>query len=354
VAFAITTNGGADFTVSASAATVAGSGWVNVDAIRLESTGEILPVTWTGGSAWQITVPLAAGVNAVSLTALNMQDAAVGTDTVTITNNGPEAASAANTVISEIHYHPADPDGGTLEFIELQNIGQQTVDFTGCAFTAGVDFAFPAAYSIPPGGYALVVQNAAAFNARYGAGLPVAGEWSALTRLSNGGDRIALINRGGAAIRDFSYDDAAPWPVTPDGAGNTLVLLNPAANPDHALAANWRASTATGGSPGAADPGPPAGFHQQPIAVSEALVSPPQAILTENKLQLVWTERANPEGLLITPQVSTDLLQWQSDPGDGSLIEILSAQDSAAGRTVTAQPAPGPGTLYFRLLISRP
>lgn len=353
VPFSITTNGGADFTVTMSSVTLAGNGWIDVDAIRLDATGETLPVTWTSGSAWQITVPLAGGANALSFTALNMAGAVVGSDSITITNNGPEAASAANLVLSEVNYHPPDPDGTTLEFIELHNIGTRSVDCTGAAFIAGVNFAFPANYTIPVGGYALVVQNTAAFTARYGAGLPVAGEWNATTRLSNGGDRITLLDRGGAPVKDFSYDDVAPWPASPDGTGSTLVLLNPATNPDHALAANWRASTNTGGSPGAADPAPPAPFLQPEIKLEDALLAAPQVEVKNGEARVTWTERHDLYGLTVTPQVSRDLIHWQADPGDGSLLQIILSQRDTVEHRFTAELMPGHGTLYFRLLISR-
>ena len=38
-----------------------------------------------------------------------------------------------------------------------------------------------------------------------------------------------------------------------DGDGYSLVLFNPDTAPDHALPANWAASTTLGGTPGGAD-----------------------------------------------------------------------------------------------------
>jgi hypothetical protein len=49
------------------------------------------------------------------------------------------------------------------------------------------------------------------------------------------------------------YDGGAPWPATPDGDGPSLEIIDPlgdASNP-----ANWRASAAIGGSPGASGVG---------------------------------------------------------------------------------------------------
>ena len=165
-----------------------------------------------------------------------------------------------NLVVSEINYHPLEPstpaeqavtsDKNDFEFIELRNISSGlTLDLTQLAFTSGITFSFAgsAVTSLAPGGRVVVVKNVAAFEARYGTGLPVAGAYP--NSLDNAGERIVLA-AGGATARDFTYDDAPPWPVSPDGDGPTLVLANPSANPDHGVAANWRASAVIGGTPG--------------------------------------------------------------------------------------------------------
>ena len=171
-----------------------------------------------------------------------------------------DPASAANLVISEIHYHPADPatsaelavspDKNEFEFIELLNIGPLAVDLTGVSFSLGITFAFPDGTSLPAGARLVLVRNLAAFTARYGTPAPgvVAGEFSG--NLSNGGERLVLASTATGVIQDFNYGDAQPWPASADGLGYSLVLLNPASNPDHALPANWAASAAPGGTPG--------------------------------------------------------------------------------------------------------
>jgi hypothetical protein len=174
-----------------------------------------------------------------------------------------EPASAANLVISEIHYHPADPatsqelaaslDQDDFEFIELHNIGSLAVDLTGVAFGTGITFAFADGASLPAGARLVLVDNLAAFTARYGMPAPglVAGVYGG--RLSNSGERLVLASTATGVIRDFTYGDAPPWPAAADGSGNSLVLLNPASNPNHALPANWAASSAIGGTPGGAN-----------------------------------------------------------------------------------------------------
>lgn len=178
-------------------------------------------------------------------------------------------ADAENLVVSEIMYHPPAPtaaeisagysDDGDFEFLELQNISPtETIDLTGVVIRDCFDFDFADAGQtvIPPGGCLLVVRNRAAFELRYGAGLPIAGQWGDATlpdggsNLSNGGERITLTAADGSVIRDFIYDDALPWPLAADGDGPSLELVTPFRSPDHALGLNWRASATLGGSPG--------------------------------------------------------------------------------------------------------
>ncbi|MFT5411348.1 MAG: hypothetical protein ACI9NC_004083 [Verrucomicrobiales bacterium] len=167
-------------------------------------------------------------------------------------------------VISEFMYHPAEATPAELalgysdesfEYIEITNIGNATIDISGLRFTKGVDFDFLSSdiTNLAPGERALVVTNRAAFESRHAAGKPVAGEWEAGDRLSNGGERLKLSYGAGIPIRDFDYLDESPWPSAPDGGGFSLTLIDPGSAPDHSDPANWRSSIAPGGSPGGED-----------------------------------------------------------------------------------------------------
>jgi len=169
-----------------------------------------------------------------------------------------------NLVVSEIMYNPPAPttpeeiavstDNNDFEFVELLNVSDVlTLDLADIRFTKGVDFDFAgsAVTSLGPGEYVLVVKSRAAFEARYGTGLPVAGEFAG-TKLSNGGEQLKLSYGSGVAIRDFIYDDAAPWPAEADGSGASLVLRDPVSVPDHSLPENWTAGTAA--TPAAPEP----------------------------------------------------------------------------------------------------
>ncbi len=163
---------------------------------------------------------------------------------------GPVAESLR---ISEIMYHPAetgDPNDPDAEYIELTNIGAETINLNFVGFTDGIEFAFPS-FELPPAGYCLVVRDTAVFERRYGPNLPVAGQYSGA--LSNGGERIVLQDAGGRTIHDFEFSDS--WYDATDGGGFSLTLRAPATVDPNALgnAGAWRPSASPDGSPGSAD-----------------------------------------------------------------------------------------------------
>lgn len=397
VNFHITTNSGNDFSVAAPVVEIRGDGWIDVREIVLARTGEALAVDWPDGNTWQIHVPLLAGANVIGLSAIDHDGAAVGSDAITVTNTGSlEPASDTNLVISEIMYHPADPgaaeiqagysDADGFEFIELRNIGSNTIDLGDAAFTAGIPFLFPSA-QLAPGAVTLVVRNQAAFELRHGAGLPIAGEYGdpddpggdGGPKLSNGGERLRLEDSGGNAIRDFSYDDQSPWPEDADGRGFSLTLIRPGSNPDHALAGSWRASVAGGGSPGGsdatslaswlagyglsdpdADPDGDGLSHFASYALGIDLAGgrgalPGAELDGGGRLILTFRQRGGADDVVFTPELSTDLLHWRSDPGDGSLIELISSSAQADGtrelRSRSNLPSAANPRLYMRVRI---
>jgi hypothetical protein len=187
--------------------------------------------------------------------------------------NGPEwsALNEATFVVgtplllvSELQYHPADPttaeralgftDADQFEFIELFNPGQGTFDLNGVEFINGVGFSFTnsALNTLPAGQYLLVVRNRAAFEARYGTGLPVVGEYSG--QFNNAGERVTVVDGQGATLIDFTYGTTLPWSTTPDGSGVSLEVIDPRGNLN--MPANWHPGVVIGGSPGEPNPVP--------------------------------------------------------------------------------------------------
>lgn len=178
----------------------------------------------------------------------------------------PQPANATNLVVAEVMYHPpglipaevaadiGDPDD--CEFVRLLNISLAPVHLGGVRFTQGVTFDFDTAPSpwLHAGQSMLVVKDHAAFRKRYGTAYDsrIAGEFNG--NFSNGGETVLLMGTNGAPLRQFTYEDRSPWPVSPDGGGPSLLLRNPFGNPDPRGGANWMASALPGGLPGGVSP----------------------------------------------------------------------------------------------------
>jgi len=174
--------------------------------------------------------------------------------------DGSPASPLTSLVITEVNYHPHDAtdaerevnddfDSDDFEFIELENVGDATIDLTGVEFTDGITFDFTASdvTELAPGETVLVVANLDAFEARYGTELNVAGEFGS-GALNNGGETIVLVDSAGSTIHEFSYDDADGWPTAADGDGYTLEVVDVLGDYDDP--ANWIASDELGGTPG--------------------------------------------------------------------------------------------------------
>jgi hypothetical protein len=166
--------------------------------------------------------------------------------------------------VTEIMYHPASSrpadglDPELFEYLELKNTGPVALNLDGVHLTNGVEFACTPATPVTqlaPDESVLLVHNLAAFTARYGAGFKVAGQYNGF--LDNNGENLRLDDAVGEKILDFSYNNSW-YPIT-DGSGFSLVIVDEHAAWDSwGLKASWRPSGRAGGSPGAADPAPPA------------------------------------------------------------------------------------------------
>jgi hypothetical protein len=143
-------------------------------------------------------------------------------------------------VITKIMYHPATsvefPDAEDLEFIEIQNNGDQTVNMTGIYFSGtGLVYQFPVNSSLGPRSSWVLASKASVFQARYGCA-----PFGQFTRhLSNKSQDLILADGFGNVIDNVLYYDTIPWPDA-DGNGNYLQLTDP--DLDNNIAANWTAS----------------------------------------------------------------------------------------------------------------
>ena len=169
----------------------------------------------------------------------------------TDTSNAPFSVIAPlpipNIVINEIMYNPADAVGldDYYEYLELYNNGNYLVDLSGYKFGAGITYTFPQGLNLGAGEYLVVALKPDTIISYYGIS-NVVGPYSG--GLNNGGETVRLDNASGLTVDNVPFDDVAPWPLTPDGGGPSLSLLDP--NLDNSLAVSWSASTLNGGTPG--------------------------------------------------------------------------------------------------------
>ncbi len=227
-------------------------------------------------------------------------------DPVQFRSAPPVAAGVVeNLRITEIMYNPLPPASGNytdddFEYIELKNIGDETLDLSNVSFTAGITFAFSTSgvTSLSPGEFVLVVSNTPAFLSRYAQDLAgrIAGQYSSAQnsqKLANSGERIKLEDYWNGVIADFEYSDGRLWPQAADGAGHSLVPLAEAipnqAGGSYNHAAFWRASTYRNGSPGADDPEPTATLLVNEIMAHTDYTDPENPLIDSND----WIELIN-------------------------------------------------------------
>jgi hypothetical protein len=156
-------------------------------------------------------------------------------------------------MITEVMYHPpgvtAAAEDEKLEFIELYNNRATSEDLSGWTFTKGIDYVFEPNTMLGPKQYLVVARDPNAFQAAYNI-TNVVGPCTG--KLDNNGERIELSNANGGIVLSFKYGTTSPWPVSPDGAGHSLVLAKLGGDPEEA--SSWTASASMGGSPGGPEP----------------------------------------------------------------------------------------------------
>jgi hypothetical protein len=166
--------------------------------------------------------------------------------------------------ITELMYHPTEPGDPCQEFIELKNIGTTTLNLNLVKLTDGIQFTFPNT-TLAAGGYILVVEDINAFNAQYGSGKNIAGQYTG--NLSNAGEHIRLEDAIGRTVLDFNYVDS--WRDSTDGEGFSLNIFDAGTDANNwNKQESWAASKYAGGTPCAADS---ALLKEHSIAINEIL-----------------------------------------------------------------------------------
>lgn len=268
------------------------------------------------------------------------------------------AASPDNLVVSELNYHPADPSveemnaGFTsaedFEFIEFLNISEETIDLSGVQFTAGVDYTFPTGRLLAAGERVLVVRNAAAIQQRYSSvtAAQITGQFENDTGLKNSGERLTVNAITGEIIFSFDFNDKLPWPEAADGAGSSLVLINPFGAPNQDEGTQWR-SGGSGGNPGSSDAStfPGAG----PLAMlnyATGGIDPTIAFAGDGSILVTLTLNLLADDLDGEIQLGTGLETW-ANGGSTFIRESLTEIGNGFGLLTLRAPAPLGNEKFF-------
>lgn len=177
----------------------------------------------------------------------------VGLVLVVRSGTPPVLAAPNDVVINEIMYNPLSDDSKD-EYVELYNTTASAINLDGWCFTEGISLCFSSGVSIAPSGYILVSPDSSQTAITYGS-VTVAAEYSG--SLSNSGERVTLKDSASATVSSVEYKDMSPWPITPDGTGPSLELVNPSSDP--ADYSNWGASI------GAPTPGAVNSIHNRSV-----------------------------------------------------------------------------------------
>jgi hypothetical protein len=184
-----------------------------------------------------------------------------------------DSTTAKDIVINEINYNSAD-DFETGDWVELYNRSENDVNISGWYFSDSNDsnkYVIPEGTVLGPNDYLVLVDNDSAFTSRFPNVQNYIGKIG--FGLEGSGEFIKLVNAGDEIIDSLTYDDHLPWPITADGQGATLELID--AVRDNSAADSWMASL---------EHGTPGSVNSSVTSVDEDVTNtiPDEFVLSQN------------------------------------------------------------------------
>jgi hypothetical protein len=150
-------------------------------------------------------------------------------------------------------------------------------------------------------------------------------------------------------IHDFTYSDVAPWPVTADGQGPSIEIVDVDGN--YSLGTNWRASFEVGGSPGYTGAGADSDGDGQPDSWEAIFGTNPN----NPSSRFVATTSTNANG---QPQLTFDTIvgkQYRVDFTDSlspSVWQTLTTVPGTGGSvTIPDTTDPKPPQRFYKIVV---
>jgi len=170
---------------------------------------------FTVGTAYQLTVS-------------NIQDTANNVLTPAyVSPNLYYNALTSGLLISEIMYNAPSANSNQLEFLEIYNNSNAAIALGGIKVKDEANFIFEfEELTVAANGIVLLATDKTSADAFYGVSF-IDMPQGISNALGNGGELLQILNSEGNVISQVEYDDATPWPLSPDGNGPSLELLNP-------------------------------------------------------------------------------------------------------------------------------
>ncbi len=225
-------------------------GFAPLNTARLLVNGVAYPITWTGLTNWQVTIPLSARTNSLALQGVDLAGNAIAGQQLAFTAIQPSPIDPPEgfVVLNEIHYNPLQTNAS---FVELFNRSTTTAYDLSRWRINGAGFTFPDGTVLWPNSFLLTVGDLDGFTNTFPTAKPIAGILGG--KLGNTGERLQLLRLDSTrtnelVVAQVRYESTAPWPTNANGSGSSLQLID--ATKDNWRVANWSSATPT---PGAAN-----------------------------------------------------------------------------------------------------
>ncbi|WP_372756562.1 choice-of-anchor I family protein [Mariniflexile sp.] len=205
---------------------------LTINAINYNTANNTATITHTGftnGTAYTLTV------NNIEDLASNVQN--LGFTSSTLFYN----TLTTGLIFTEIMYNAPSENSNQLEFLEIYNTTMNPIELGGIQVKDEGNFVFTfPAQTLAAGAVVLLATDKPSADAFYGVTFLDMPQGIS-NALGNGGELLQIVNSNQTVISQVEYDDASPWPTSPDGNGPSLELLNPS-NPLNE-GTNWTAAT---------------------------------------------------------------------------------------------------------------